>query len=186
MINRRQEQLVRDLASLIAKHRAEDWAFILSELRSGSEIQKRLAFAVAELLEMVDKRKPRRRSKAKGGPLKNKAAAKFMLKPDRSELLSALQQALMERTLLKTASELRDVSFQIGIKNSLPPNRSDAVRVVLSHLNDLPQDKMWQALSVLHSPDLAAKEKLESDYRRWFEVILKNAAPKAENSKPSD
>lgn len=170
--SRRTDALIRDIAQLFVDYRYEAWQPILEELSRGGQAQVRLAKAIEEALDKVSATKAtaggRRKAKPTARPSSPKSKAVPMFSSSRAETLTALQQALEERRIALTMSNLRQVYLASGGKDDLPKTRKAAVQSLLLHMDKLPDPTFEATIEKLTA---GADGDASETYARWFKLI---------------
>lgn len=179
MRNARSDQLIRDIAALIAKYKPSDWLPVISELQKGSDVQARIATALEDLLNKSNvsrSKKPRKKA------VVHKKFDFPAINIERKQILEPLRSALLNRRFLSSAKSLREACYHLGMKTVIPSNRSDAVQSLISFLDQL--DEASFGPSVLKVIDFMPSDNLEfeKEYRRWFNMILSPVEQNQSNS----
>lgn len=159
----KKEALVKQLASLAARHSASDWHYAAESLEEIARLARTLA-------ELPIKRPARARVKRNASPREQNAA------PDEvkfSPVTDRFAQYLTENIGSRAGPNLRDLANYLGMKSDLPKNASAIVEVMCRHLDGLPEDdrlrKIARAISFVEqrSPQGA------SHYDRWVSLITR-------------
>lgn len=164
-------QLVREIAVLFTKYGLNDWIPIISELRLGSPIQNSIAEAIEELAVKSPKPTSRNRKPAKRKPI-TKKQTKFSLAHE--AILESLQEALVGRRMLTTASSIKEAFYNLGIKTPTSNNRLESISILLIYLDSLTGERFESAVKEVYKISSAKGTKLGSEYERWFDVITKS------------
>lgn len=175
--------LVRDIARLFVKYRIEEWSPILEQLRVGSVIQKEISEAVELLVLETKKAKVVRKPRPKRKAVPKKALSEpYVFSPKRKHALEPLRSALLQKTLLPTVENMREAYRRLGLKARTPSDRAAAVEGLLQFLDSLPESRWRESVALMNEPGLSLQADPKEDYRRWFDVITRDA----DRSKVSD
>jgi len=168
------QALIRDIAQLFVTYSGKDWQPVLDQLSNGGEAQTKVAEAVESLIAAADaasrKAKSRPKSVKRTGLTKTRKAAAVPRRTNKSRLVDALEQAFRRREFPASAKDLREIYFKIGGKADLPKDRLGAMRELLDHLSNIPEDEFEAAMQVLNDQERETSD-LAEDYRRWFKLI---------------
>jgi hypothetical protein len=157
------DALIRDIAHLFVKYKLRDWEPILCLLRDGGAAQTQIASTIDTLLKSARPSRSRQSSKTPGAGLRFSDA--------RASILETLLRALRDRALLVQARDLREAYLQSGGKSALPKDRMAAVKVLLRHLDRLPNDAFADALEKIQARGSVSDANLADEYARWFNLI---------------
>lgn len=159
----KQHELVRDLAKLFVKYDMNDWRVVIDILRKGGPEYETLIRAIEEL---STKRGAAR--KAAQRPRTDRLLEELAeSNPRRAELLKGLMEKLESKALAPRLADLRELCLGLGIKETLPKRREDAIAFVLKQFAEMPDDALYRALEQIPARD----RDLQDEYNRWFRMI---------------
>lgn len=159
----RNQALIRDIARLFVKYDLKDWRVVIDALRKGGPEYNAIGEAIGALAT-----KPR----ASGKPKKQPGAERFLTElretdPRKAEVLKGLYDRLTNKDVAPKLADLRELCLHLGVKDSLPKRREDAVLFVLRHFATLNDDALVSALEQIPPKD----RNLQDEYNKWFKII---------------
>jgi hypothetical protein len=163
-------RLVADLARLVSRYDAEDWA-ALSRLLQDAESRKALAAMLDELAQASARQRSTGRPQRPASPsnIRGRLAELEKTDPERAQVLNDLWMKVRSREVLPDTASVRAFSEAVGIKTLVVRRRDQAISEILEHLITLPDVELQDALS---RATIRVDRRLGEEYEKWVALIL--------------